>query len=89
MDDAGNVYVTDVQARGIGVTSPDGKYRLLVQDDKLLDWPDGIAVDGQGWVYVACSHLYRTMASHADEGKPEPPFALVRFKALAGTTQGR
>jgi sugar lactone lactonase YvrE len=89
IDDAGNVYVTDVGARGVGVTAPDGSYRVLVQDDVLLDWPDGLAVGDDGYVYVAANGLYRTWFSHQDMGAPAPPFPLVRFKALAPTTAGR
>ena len=89
IDEADNVYITDVGARGIGVTAPDGSYRLIVQDDELFDWPDGIAVDDDGYVYVAVNGLYRMWASHRDMGPSEPPFPLVRFKALAPTAQGR
>ena len=89
MDDAGNVYVADVGARGVGVTSPDGHYRVLVHDDKLIDWPDGIAVGPGGYVYIAPNGLYRSFASHRFMGPALPPFHLIRFKALAGTTVGR
>ncbi|MEJ0098537.1 MAG: L-dopachrome tautomerase-related protein [Pseudomonadota bacterium] len=89
IDNAGNVYVTDVGARGIGVTSPDGQYRVLVQDNTLLDWPDGIAVGPGGYVYIAPNGLYRGWASHRSMGPAQPPFHLIRFKALAETTPGR
>lgn len=89
MDDSGNIYVADVGARGIGVASPDGSYRLLAQDDALIDWPDGITVDGDGYVYVAANGLYRGWASHEHLGRAQPPFALVRVRALADTTDGR
>jgi len=89
IDNAGNVYVTDVGARGIGVTSPDGHYRLLVQDARLIDWPDGIAVGPGGYVYIAPNGLYRSWASHRFMGPSQPPYHLIRFKALADTTPGR
>ncbi len=89
IDDAGNVYVADVGARGIGVTTPDGAYRVLVQDDALIDWPDGLTVGGDGYVYFAANGLYRGWASHAHMPPAGPPFKLVRFKALAPTTAGR
>jgi sugar lactone lactonase YvrE len=89
IDVAGNVYVADVGVRGIGVTSPDGHYRVLVQNDKLIDWPDGIAVGPDGYVYIAPNGLYRGWASHRFMGPAKPPFHLIRFKALAATTPGR
>jgi sugar lactone lactonase YvrE len=89
IDEAGNVYVTDVGARAIGVISPDGAYRVLVQDDTLLDWPDGLAVDDDGYVYAAVNGLYRNWVSHDFMPKPEPPFPVVRFKALSATRAGR
>jgi sugar lactone lactonase YvrE len=90
IDNAGNIYVADVQARGIGVTSPREGYRLLVQDDKRLDWADGIATGPDGYIYVASSELYRFLPSHrVDNAPPRPPFYVTRFKALADTTVGR
>lgn len=89
MDDSGNIYVTDVGARGVGVTTPEGQYRLYVQDDALFDWPDGLTVGPDGHVYSAANGLYRGWASHAHLGRAQPPFPLVRFRALADTTAGR
>lgn len=89
IDEAGNVYVTDVGARAIGVISPEGHYRVLVQDDTLLDWPDGIAVGDDGYVYTAANGLYRNWVSHDFMATPEPPFPVVRFKALSATRAGR
>lgn len=89
MDDAGNVYVTDVGARGVGVTTPDGQYRVYVQDDALFDWPDGLTVGPDGHVYSAANGLYRGWASHQHLERAQPPFQLVRFSALADTTAGR
>jgi hypothetical protein len=89
IDEAGNVYVTDVGARAVGVTAPDGSYRVLVQDDVLLDWADGLAVGDDGYVYVAANGLYRNWVSHDFMQRPEPPFPVVRFKALAPTKAGR
>src|SRR5690606_30724972 len=89
MDDAGNIYVTDVGARGIGIAAPGADYRLLAQDDALFDWPDGLTVGGDGYVYSAANGLYRGWASHEHLGPAQPPFPLVRVKALADTTAGR
>lgn len=89
IDDAGNVYVTDIQAHGIGVAAPGQPYRLLVSDPERLAWADGISVGPDGYIYTANNQLYRNFGSHRDGGAPTPPYYVTRFKALAPTTPGR
>lgn len=89
IDDAGNVYVTDIQHAAIGVTSPADGYRILAQDDRLLAWPDGLSAGPDGYIYVAANRLYQNFPSHSADGPPRPPFFISRVKALAGTTTGR
>lgn len=89
IDDAGNVYVTDIQAHGIGVAAPGQPYRLLVSDPVRLAWADGISVGPDGYIYTANNQLFRNFGSHRDNGPPAPPFYVTRVKALAATTVGR
>lgn len=87
-DSAGNVYITDVNASGIGVTGADGKYRILFADPKL-SWPDAISAGPDGWMYVACNQLHKSAALNAGKDETGPPYLVVRFKALAGSAVGR
>jgi sugar lactone lactonase YvrE len=89
IDDAGNIYITDIQAHGIGVAAPGQPYRLLVSDPQRLAWADGISVGPDGYIYTANNQLYRNFGSHRAGGPPTPPFYITRFKALAPTTVGR
>jgi len=89
IDDAGNVYITDIQAEGIGVAAPGQPYRLLVSDPLRLSWTDGISVGPDGYVYTGANLLYRGFASHRDEGASQPPYYVTRLEALAPTTVGR
>jgi len=89
IDDAGNVYVTDVAANAIGVIAPDGKYRVLVQDDELLDWPDGLSTGPDGYIYATVNRLHKSAVLSADESSAAPPFYVVRIKALAPVSIGR
>ena len=89
MDNDGNVYVADIQKKAIGATSPKTGYHIVVQDDRLLDWPDGLSAGPDGYIYVATNQLYKIFPSHRDAGPPAPPFYIVRFKALGPTSVGR
>ena len=89
IDDDGNVYIADIQKKAIGATSPKTGYHIVVQDDKLLDWPDGLSAGPDGYIYVATNQLYRNFPSHRENGPPAPPFYIVRFKALGPTSVGR
>lgn len=90
MDDGGNIYLADVQQFGVGVImASDRSYHLLASDEKLMDWPDGLSVGPNGYVYVAASGLYHGFPSHADLPRPAEHYYITRFKALAPTTVGR
>lgn len=88
VDSAGNVYITDVNASGIGVTGKDGTYRLLFSDPRL-SWPDAISAGPDGWMYVACNQLHLSPALNAGVNEARPPFLIIRFRPLAESAVGR
>lgn len=88
-DNAGNIYVTDVNANAIGVIDSEGNYRIIAQDEKLLSWPDGFAFGPGNEIYVTVNQLHRSPALRGDGAAATPPFYLVRFNALADGTPGR
>lgn len=89
IDNAGNVYVTDVQANGIGVTSPDGQYQLLFSDPEKVSWPDAISAGPDGWMYVTINKLHRTPQLNAGVNESLPPYYVLRFQPLAPVSVGR
>jgi sugar lactone lactonase YvrE len=89
IDDAGNVYITDINANGIGVVRPNGAYQRLVTDEQRLSWPDGFSTGPDGKIYVTVNQLHRSPFLNAGQKKPEPPLFLVRFTPLAPVTIGR
>jgi sugar lactone lactonase YvrE len=88
IDSAGNVYVTDLGAAAIGVTSSDGSYRVAVRDP-LLSWPDGLSYGPDGFFYVTVNQLHRHAVLNQGQAATQPPFLLVRFRALAPSAVGR
>lgn len=73
-----NVFITDVTANAIGVTGKDGKYRRIVQDERL-SWPDGMAIGSDGKVYLTVNRLHRSAALNAGENESKPPYYVFRF----------
>ncbi len=89
VDAGGHVYVTDIVAKAIGVTSPDGRYRVLAQDDERLAWADGISAGPDGWMYATVNKLHRSAALNAGENLSRPPYYVVRFRPLGTAVVGR
>jgi sugar lactone lactonase YvrE len=89
IDDSGNVYVTDITRKAIGVTDPSGAYRVLVQDDEHLAWPDGISTGPDGWMYATVNKLNRSAALNGGENLSRPPYYVVRFKPIGTAVVGR
>lgn len=88
IDNAGNVYVTDLEASAIGVIRPGGEYEVLIRDD-LLAWPDGMSVGPDNFIYVTVSELHNSPVLNEDVDAAEAPFYVVRFKPLAEASVGR
>ena len=89
IDNANNVYITDLNNHSIGVTRPDGKYEIIYTDKDLFIWPDSIAAGPDGMMYVVLNQLNRAAALNAGVNESKPPFHIVRFKPLADVTVGR
>ncbi len=89
IDAAGNVYVTDLENNAVGVTAPDGSYRVLVSDDEHLSWPDGFSFGPDGHLYVAVSQLHRSAVFNAGEETSRAPFEVMRLRPLAPSAVGR
>jgi len=88
IDAAGNVYSTDVTTNAIGVTGPDGEYRIYAQDPKL-SWPDAISAGPDGFFYAAVNQLHRSAPLNGGKDASKPPYYIVRFRALDSAVVGR
>lgn len=89
IDDAGNVYITDLMNHGIGVTRPDGSYTLLFSDKDLFQWPDSIAAGPDGMMVTNINRLHLAAPLNEGENAAKPPFPIVRFKPLSSVSVGR
>ncbi len=70
--------MTDIARNAIGVTGSDGVHRRLLADDRDSVWPDG-------WMYAAVNMLNRCAVSNAGKDVSDPPYCIVRFKALTSS----
>jgi sugar lactone lactonase YvrE len=89
IDAAGNIYVTDITRKAIGVTRPDGRYQILAQDDERLAWPDGISAGPDGWMYATVNKLNRSAPLNGGENVSHAPYYLIRFKPIGEAVVGR
>ncbi len=90
VDTAGNVYISDVTTSAIGVI--DGttrEYRVLLQDDGLIAWPDSFSFDGNGRVLATVTQLHRAPFMNGGENALTPPFNILQFDGLAAGVPGR
>jgi sugar lactone lactonase YvrE len=88
MDDAGNIYITDVGANAVGVIDAERKYRILAQDPRL-SWPDSFSFGADGKLYVVANQLHRSARLNAGTQTAAPPFHVLRLQPLATGVTGR
>lgn len=86
-DDAGNVYLSDMEHSAIHRLDPSGKLQTLVADPRLR-WPDGFSFGPEGWLYVTCSALQDVLFRSAEEVRAAAPYQVWRFRPGAGASPG-
>lgn len=76
----GYIYVGDVEKNAVAVVKR-GEYRIIAQDEKLLDWADGFSVDKKnGYIYVTQNQLHLHPALNEGEEGSTKPYHIVRIK---------
>ena len=78
-DDAGNIYISDLEHRAINRISAKGKFETLLKDEKLR-WPDGFSFGPDGWLYVTNSALNVVIAKPNSYIMEQGPYQILRFK---------
>lgn len=79
VDGSGRVFITDIQASAVGVTTPAG-YEIVAQHDTLLSWPDGFALGPDGSVYVTQNHLHAHPNLNEGQDETQKPFHILRLR---------
>jgi len=87
IDQAGNVYISEIGGNAIGVIEPDRGYRRLFHGPRL-SWPDAFSFGPDGYMYTVANQLHLSLILSADGGAA-PPFHVFRFKPLAPGVVGR
>ncbi len=83
MDRAGNLYLTEIEHRAIGVIDPrTRRYRRVVESPDML-WPDGLTPGPDGMVYVVTSKLPTAAAFNGGTDRVRAPWPVFRFRPLA------
>jgi sugar lactone lactonase YvrE len=82
IDYAGNIYLTAVESKQIGVITPDRKYHVMTTDPDMV-WPDGISYSLDGYMYVSASQVSAAALFHNGQAENKLPYLIYRFKPLA------
>lgn len=88
IDEAGNLYVSDLPNNAIGMISTDRKYHVLYQDDQLLNWVEGFANAGKSGMYVTSNQLHKSPAFNNEKPTPSQ-FYILQFDPSAFASFGR
>ncbi|MET1412066.1 L-dopachrome tautomerase-related protein [Roseibium sp. HPY-6] len=88
IDDAGNIYVADIEANAIGLSTPEG-FRTIGNLPDGQSWPDGFAFSPDGYLYVTVNQLNRAPALNKGVEKGTGEYLILRFKPLAPGSVGR
>ena len=80
MDDAGNIYLMDIERQTVWQqNSVDGTWRLIIRDERIT-WGDASDVSADGFLYVPISQINRFPSSNNGTNQVEKPFRLYKIK---------
>jgi sugar lactone lactonase YvrE len=82
-DNQNRMYLTDYENNAIRRRDPDGQYRIVVQDPRII-WPDTLSVAHGGYLYFTVNQLDRMARFHDGQDLRQPPYPLFRVKIDAG-----
>ncbi|UNL83061.1 major royal jelly family protein [Priestia koreensis] len=78
VDDKGNIYVTDIEQSAIGISNPKG-YRIVIKDDQKLQWPDGLSIGTDHFLYITVNQLNTLPELNGGVDESKPPYYVHRM----------
>lgn len=88
IDEAGNIYVTDVEHGAIMRLDQERQLSTLVKTPRIR-WPNALAFGPDRWLYVADSALSEVILKSRAHIGAEGPYRIFRFRPDAGGIPGR
>lgn len=89
IDKAGNLYLTYVETKSIGIVRQGKNVAEVYISHPDLRWPDGTSTGKDGYMYVPATQLYLGAPFQQGTNKAKGPFGIYRFKPLAEGLFGR
>ena len=82
IDRAGNLYLTEVESKAVGIIpAADKTYRRFVSDPKMI-WPDGLSYSPDGYMYVSAAQISEVALFNGGEARNRAPYYIFRFKPV-------
>ena len=86
-DNAGNIYLSDIEHSAIVRMKPDATLETLIKDPKLR-WPDGFSFGPEGWLYVTSSALQDVLGKTDSYITEHGPYQIFRVKTDSSAVAG-
>jgi len=78
-DQAGNLYLGDIEQHRIVRLDKNLKLTTIVQDSRLI-WPDSYAISTDGYLYISCSQINLGPDFNNGVSKRTTPYTIYRIK---------
>lgn len=88
IDNAGNIYLGDLEAHTLGVITTERRYQPLITDERIA-WLDSLSFNADGYLYFVSNQLHRSAPMNGGLQTAEPPFYIFRTQPLAPGVTGR